>query len=330
MAANLASSDTFKSEEVRAYFQKHNVDALVEGLLMSAYEDNAADVRDHMRRSLEDQIRSELHFKAIVFDLDGCITKTAAVHSRAWKAMFDAYLKNEAGGDQTEFTSKDYLDFVDGRPRYEGVETFLKSRGLTLEHGDPSDKPDRQPVTYCSLGNRKNDFFVDVLEKEGVETYPSSVRIIQACKSMGIRFGVASSSKNAATVLSAVGLSPLVEERIDGVVSAEIGLKGKPAGDIFVTCCRRMGVEPKDAIVVEDATSGVAAGRHGKVCSAELWLLFTTHFFPTVPTCAWPCTRRQRSRTREAWVCDLASRHTHKCTHTQTLSLCKLAGRMLS
>lgn len=203
-------------------------------------------------------------FKAVIFDLDGVITKTAAVHSRSWKKMFDAYLKDKDGASFKAFTPEDYLKYVDGKPRYEGVKSFLESRSISLPMGDPSDKPDKQPITCCSLGNRKNDFFVQVLNDEGVEPYMSTVRIMTQLRLAGVRVGLASSSKNAEKVLNAAQLMHLIEERVDGVVSAARGLKGKPAGDIFVTCSKLLGVEPRDAIVVEDATSGVAAGRNGR------------------------------------------------------------------
>lgn len=213
---------------------------------------------------------SKTPYKAVIFDLDGVVTKTASVHSRAWKKMFDVYLKDLAAKNPSmssqlgEFTPQDYLKYVDGKPRYDGVESFLASRGIKgVARGDPSDKPDKVPLTACSLGNRKNGYFLGVLDDEGIDPYMSTVRIITQLRMAGVRVGVASSSKNAETVLKVSHLSHLIEERVDGVVSANIGLKGKPAPDIFVTCSRMLGVEPHEAIVVEDATSGVAAGRAG-------------------------------------------------------------------
>eukprot|EP01064_Diplonema_japonicum_P020433 TRINITY_DN2985_c1_g2_i1.p1 TRINITY_DN2985_c1_g2~~TRINITY_DN2985_c1_g2_i1.p1 ORF type:complete len:316 (+),score=73.62 TRINITY_DN2985_c1_g2_i1:50-949(+) len=249
--------------QANEYFETHRVHNLVDEMLHAAVDAKPEDLKNFWRDWLGDRLREELSFKAVIFDLDGCITKTASVHSRAWKAMFDAYLKDRDGEGFKEFTTKDYLDHVDGRPRYEGVETFLSSRGIDIDRGDPSDKPNQENITCCSLGNRKNDFFLSVLETEGVEVYPSSVRIMQTCRSLGIRLGLASSSKNALSVLEKAGLTHLIESRIDGVVSAERGLKGKPAGDIFVTACTELGVSPSEAIVIEDAVSGVAAGRHG-------------------------------------------------------------------
>lgn len=203
-------------------------------------------------------------FKAVVFDLDGVITKTAATHSRAWKKMFDDYLlyrEKEKGEQFVEFTSDDYLTFVDGKPRYEGVLSFLESRKITLTFGTPEDKPELE--TVCGLGNRKNEAFNDVLEKEGVEVYPATVRLLEQLKKDNIRIGVASSSKNAKSVLEAAGLMHFIETRVDGVVSAEIGLNGKPAPDIFLTAAKNLGADPNFTIVVEDAVSGVQAGKNG-------------------------------------------------------------------
>lgn len=205
-------------------------------------------------------------FKAVVFDLDGVITKTALVHAASWKAMFDDYLKlrEERDGEPFKvFTHEgDYLPYVDGRPRYKGVQAFLESRGINIPFGDPSDGPEQE--TCCGLGNKKDIIFKEILERDGVEQYDSTVRWIKELKEQGIHVGVASSSKNCQLILQKTGLEPLFETRIDGVVSAELGLHGKPEADIFVTAAERMGHVPQDAIVVEDAVSGVQAGRNGK------------------------------------------------------------------
>ena len=204
------------------------------------------------------------NFEAVIFDLDGVITKTANVHSRAWKKMFDEYLLDRAkkeGETFVEFTSEDYLKYVDGKPRYDGVKSFLETRGIELPFGTPDDLPKLE--TVCGLGNRKNVAFNDVLKAEGVEAYPSTVKLMEQLKTDGIRIGVASSSKNCEGVLNAAGLMHFVETRVDGVVSAEMGLNGKPAPDIFVTAAGNLGIKPNNAIVVEDATSGVRAGKNG-------------------------------------------------------------------
>ena len=204
-------------------------------------------------------------FEAVIFDLDGVITRTALVHSHAWKKMFDDYLlqrEKEFGEPFKEFTQKDdYLPFVDGKPRYEGVKSFLESRGINIPFGDPSDEVALE--TVCGLGNRKNITFNEVLKRDGVSVYESTVQLIHDLKKVGIKVGVASSSKNCEAVLEAAGLMPLIETRVDGVVSAEMGLKGKPEPDIFTTAAANLGVKPHNAIVVEDATSGVAAGKAG-------------------------------------------------------------------
>ena len=204
-------------------------------------------------------------FEAVIFDLDGVITRTALVHSHAWKKMFDEYLRHreiQHGEAFKEFTQKeDYLPYVDGKPRYEGVKSFLESRGINIPFGDPAD--DVEMETVCGLGNRKNITFNEVLLRDGVSVYESTVQMIHDLKKAGIKVGVASSSKNCEAVLEAAGLMPLIETRVDGVVSADMGLKGKPEPDIFTTAAANLGVKPHNAIVVEDATSGVAAGRAG-------------------------------------------------------------------
>ena len=203
-------------------------------------------------------------FEAIIFDLDGVITKTATVHSHAWKKMFDDYLRHreeQSGEPFKEFTSEDYLRYVDGKPRYDGVKSFLKSRRVELPFGTPEDNPEQE--TVCGLGNRKNNAFNEVLKSEGVEAYPSTIRWLEQLKKDGVKIGVASSSKNAKGVLMAAGLMHFIETRVDGVVSAELGLNGKPAPDIFVTAAKNLGVDPDKSIVVEDATSGVQAGKNG-------------------------------------------------------------------
>ena len=206
------------------------------------------------------------HFDAVIFDLDGVITKTALVHSAAWKLMFDTFLKSHAEKQGTDFVpfdhKGDYLPFVDGKPRYKGVADFLASRTIELPFGSPDDAPDAQ--TVCGLGNRKNQAFNAVLEADGVEVYPSTVSLMKELREKGYRVGVASSSKNCEGVLRAAGLLDLIETRIDGVVSAEIGLKGKPEADIFTTAADRLGCSYDRSIVVEDAVSGVAAGKNGR------------------------------------------------------------------
>ncbi len=204
-------------------------------------------------------------FTAVIFDLDGVITKTAVVHAASWKAMFDEFLQARAektGEPFKEFTyEEDYLTYVDGKPRYKGVQSFLESRGIDLDFGDGSDGSDKE--TVCGLGNRKNVKFVEVLKTQGAEVYQSTVDLIRELISKGVRIGVASSSANCQYILQTTGLEDLFETRVDGVVSKELGLKGKPEGDIFVTAAKNVGATPDKAIVVEDAVSGVQAGVNG-------------------------------------------------------------------
>jgi alpha,alpha-trehalase len=203
--------------------------------------------------------------EAVVFDLDGVVTKTALVHAHAWKKTFDDYLKmreKRDGEPFKEFTHDgDYLPYVDGKPRYQGVKSFLESRNIGIPFGDPSDAPDKE--TACGIGNKKNEVFTNVVKEDGVQVYGSSVDLIRAAKKAGIKVGVASSSKNCKLILESAGIEELFETRVDGVVSAEMGLEGKPEGDIFVTAARNMKCRPEKSVVIEDATSGVMAGRNG-------------------------------------------------------------------
>jgi beta-phosphoglucomutase family hydrolase len=204
-------------------------------------------------------------FQAAIIDLDGVITKTALVHSAAWKEMFDEYLRyreKEYGEVFREFTHAfDYLKYIDGKPRYKGVESFLESRGVYIPYGDPSDHPDKE--TICGLGNKKNNFFNKVLARDGVEVYDSTIDLIRQLKREGIKIGVASSSKNCRIVLERAGLIELFETLVDGEVSAKLGLRGKPEPDIFTTACDNLDVSYKRTIIVEDAVSGVRAGKNG-------------------------------------------------------------------
>ena len=203
-------------------------------------------------------------FEAVVFDLDGVITQTAKVHSASWKAAFNEYMlmRQERDGEEyNEFTDDDYRIYVDGKPRYEGVKSFLESRGINLSYGTAEDGADVE--TVCGIGNKKNVKFTEVLDKDGAEIYESTVAFIKELKAAGIHVGVASSSKNCQRILQKADLEDLFETRIDGVVSVEMGLNGKPEGDIFIIASANMGVHPSKAVVVEDATSGVAAGRNG-------------------------------------------------------------------
>jgi trehalose-phosphatase len=204
-------------------------------------------------------------FDSIIFDMDGVVTKTALVHAHAWKKAFDEFLKarsSRTGEPFKEFThDDDYLPYVDGKPRNEGVQSFLASRGITLPYGESSDPAGTE--TVYGLSNGKNEFFKETLEEDGVERYEPMVKFIKEVRDHGVRVGLASSSKNCELILGKAGLLDLFETRVDGVVSEKFGLKGKPEADIFVTAARNLGAEPARTIVVEDAVSGVAAGRNG-------------------------------------------------------------------
>ena len=203
--------------------------------------------------------------EAAIFDLDGVVTLTASVHAAAWKELFDAFLADRAeriGEPFVPFDLKgDYHTYVDGKPRIDGVKSFLASRGIELPEGTPEDG--RDEPTAWGLGNRKDGYFQQVLEEKGAEVDERTVAFIHRLLEEGIRVAVASSSKNCGPILDRAGLTSLFEARVDGIVSEEIGLKGKPNPDIFVEAARRVGATPERTIVVEDAISGVQAGRAG-------------------------------------------------------------------
>jgi beta-phosphoglucomutase family hydrolase len=202
------------------------------------------------------------HVTTCLFDLDGVLTSTAEQHRAAWKETFDAFLRThtDVAGFQ-EFTDEDYNNYVDGRPRYDGVRTFLAARHIDLPEGEPSDPPTAE--TVHGLGNRKNDLINKIIREGGVLSYPGSVRYLEAARDAGLRIGVVTSSANGAAVLEAADLTRFVEARIDGVVITERGLRGKPAPDSFLAGAEALGVEPANAAVFEDALSGVQAGRAG-------------------------------------------------------------------
>jgi beta-phosphoglucomutase family hydrolase len=204
--------------------------------------------------------------KACLFDLDGVLTQTARVHAAAWKEMFDAFLRKRAEQTGEPFVPfdpvKDYDEYVDGKPRYDGVRSFLASRGIELPEGEPDDPPTAE--TVHGLGNRKNELVLALLERNGVEPYEGSVRYVQAVRDAGLRRAVVSSSANTRQVLEAAGIADLFEVRIDGLVAEHEHLKGKPAPDTFLAAARRLEVEAAAAAVFEDALAGVAAGRAGR------------------------------------------------------------------
>ncbi len=202
---------------------------------------------------------------ACLFDLDGVLTQTAKVHARAWKEMFDGFLRERAertGEPFHEFDRPtDYDEFVDGKPRLDGVRSFLESRGIELPMGAPSDPPDAE--TIHALGTRKNDLVLALIREQGVEPYAGSVRYVEAAREAGLRRAVVSASTNCRDVLAAAGIEELFEVVVDGVVAEREGLAGKPAPDTFLAAARAFGVPPAQAVVYEDAQAGVQAGRAG-------------------------------------------------------------------
>jgi beta-phosphoglucomutase family hydrolase len=202
---------------------------------------------------------------ACLFDLDGVLTQTAKVHAAAWKQMFDDYLRERAAASGQELVPfdpvGDYDEYVDGKPRYEGVRSFLSSRGIELPQGSRDDPPGAE--TIDGLGNRKNEIVLAMIREEGVDPYEGSVRYVRAAREAGLRRAVVSSSTNCKDVLEAAGIDDLLEERIDGVVAERDHLKGKPAPDTFLAGARALGIGAGQAAVFEDALAGVEAGRSG-------------------------------------------------------------------
>ncbi|WP_324788228.1 beta-phosphoglucomutase family hydrolase [Streptomyces sp. H51] len=200
--------------------------------------------------------------QACLFDLDGVVTKTAVVHAAAWKETFDAFLREREGEGFRPFDSgADYDEYVDGRPRADGVRTFLASRGIELPEGHPDDPPQAQTVN--GVGNRKNVLLLERIRTQGVEPYDGTLRYIRAARARGLKTAIVSSSANTRDVLHSTGIEDLFDVRIDGVVAAERGLPGKPRPDTFLAAARDLGVEPSRAAVFEDALAGMDAGRSG-------------------------------------------------------------------
>ena len=204
--------------------------------------------------------------RACLFDLDGVLTQTAKVHAAAWKQMFDEYLRRRAADRGEQFVPfdpiRDYDEYVDGKPRYDGVRSFLAARQIDLPEGASEDPPDAE--TVHGLGNRKNEIVLKMIHESGVEPYEGSVRYVEAASGAGLRRAVVSSSTNCRDVLEAAGILAMFEEIIDGHVAEREQLEGKPAPDTFLAGARALGIEPRHAVVFEDALAGVEAGRRGK------------------------------------------------------------------
>jgi beta-phosphoglucomutase family hydrolase len=203
--------------------------------------------------------------RACLFDLDGVLTQTAKVHAAAWKEMFDGYLQSRAAASGKPFVPfdevADYDEYVDGKPRGDGVRSFLESRGIDLPAGMPDDPPDRE--TVAGLGNRKNEIVLRLIREQGVLPYEGSVRFVKAAREAGLRRAVVSSSTNCRDVLRAASIEGLFEARIDGVVAEREHLRGKPAPDTFLAGARALSAPASQAVVFEDALAGVEAGRAG-------------------------------------------------------------------
>jgi len=196
--------------------------------------------------------------RALLFDLDGVLTPTADVHMRAWSRLFTPYL---AALGVDAYTEQDYFAYIDGKPRYDGVRSLLESRGIDLPQGTPDDSPDAD--TVCGLGNRKNAEFTAELTEHGVEPYPGSLRFLDAAMAAGASVAVVSSSANATSVLRTAGILDRFPVVVDGLVARQDGLAGKPAPDTYLDAASRFGLTAAECVVVEDATSGVEAGRNG-------------------------------------------------------------------
>jgi beta-phosphoglucomutase family hydrolase len=204
-------------------------------------------------------------YDAVLLDLDGVITDTANLHASCWKRMFDEYLQERATRRNEAFRpfdlATDYRLYVDGKPRFDGVRDFLASRGIDLPEGSPADPP--QAETVCGLGNRKNDLINEIIADVGVQPYEGSVKLLHRLRDRGFKTAVVTSSQNCAAVLLAAKLDALFEVRVDGNVIHSKQLAGKPSPDSFLMAARLLGIEPRRAVVIEDAISGVQAGRKG-------------------------------------------------------------------
>jgi len=212
-----------------------------------------------------DAIINPQKFDAVLFDMDGVLTATAKVHAASWKKMFDGFLKKRAAETGEPFIpfdiNTDYKLYVDGKLRDEGVSSFLESRGITLPSGDAGDPPDRD--TVIGLGNRKNKLVNKIIETDGVDIFEGSLALVRLLRRKGIKTAVVSASKNCETVLKVTGITDLFDAVVDGNIAARLGLPGKPAPDTFLKAAQMLDTEPERAVVVEDAISGVQAGRAG-------------------------------------------------------------------
>ena len=204
-------------------------------------------------------------FDAALFDLDGVITDTARVHAACWKKLFDKFLEHWSESGNKSFQdfdiNADYKLYVDGKLRYDGVRSFLQSRRIQLPHGNPDDPYNLD--TICGLGNLKDQMFHEILDSDGVDVYKGSIDLVRHLRSRGLKTAVVSASKNCKAVLEVAGIAELFDLRMDGKVAERLNLAGKPEPDTYLKAAEQLGVEPGRAVVIEDAISGVQAGRNG-------------------------------------------------------------------
>jgi len=218
-----------------------------------------------MTESKSNRVVMKEKFDAVLFDLDGVLTDTARIHAACWKKMFDQFLRQRAEENNEPFRpfdiATDYKLYVDGKLRYEGVRSFLESRGIYIPYGDPGSPPGHE--TICGLGNLKDEMVKEALRSGGVEAYEGSVAFVRHLRNQGIKTAVVSASSNCEAILKAAGIADLFDVRVDGDVAARLKLAGKPAPDTYLKAAEQLGVEPERAVVAEDAISGVQAGRSG-------------------------------------------------------------------
>jgi beta-phosphoglucomutase family hydrolase len=222
----------------------------------------ATNMKDERQPSI---LLSRGRFDAVIFDLDGVVTQTARVHAATWKQLFDVYREERLKRNLPVYDpfdeDNDYRQYVDGKPRYDGIESFLGAHDIVLPHGEPDDPVDTE--TVCGLGNRKNALFQAHLQHDGVKVYDSTIRLIHELRASGFKFAIISASKNCAAVLEAAGIQDLFQVRVDGVEASRLDLAGKPAPDVFLEAAKRLAVAVARAVIVEDAVAGVQAGHKG-------------------------------------------------------------------
>ena len=207
----------------------------------------------------------QAQLKAVILDMDGVLTQTARLHAKAWKEMFDRYNQRRINSGKEGFAAftfdDDYPEYVDGVPRYDGVKAFLSSRNIELPYGSDDNGPGKE--TICGLGNWKNELFHEMLINQRVEIYRDAVSKVEEWRAKGLKTAVISASKNCRMVLQSAGIAHLFDARIDGVISQERNLRGKPDPDIFLEAARELGVKPEEAAILEDSLAGVEAGIKG-------------------------------------------------------------------